>query len=35
MEKAAADIVNLCLTLLSGAACVNAADEIVAKCLGI
>lgn len=35
MEKAAADIVNLCLPLLSGAACVKAADEIVAKCLGI
>ena len=35
MEKAVADIVNLCLPLLSGAACIKVADEIVAKCLGI
>lgn len=35
MERAVADIVNLCLPLLSGAACIKVADEIVSKCLGI
>lgn len=35
MEKAVADIVNLCLPLLAGAACIKVADEIVSKCLGI